>query len=297
MLDPIEYTGRDNSIKAEPRGVAPAPVTIETDIPLEHEIAEPAAEPDASTDAVASVASVATAPTLEPGEKLYPLHTADALGRVRRDLDPLEIAKCSPMQKEKLFDMLGSLEIAEQSETVHYTCKKNTSKAETALGRSRKAFEAVSPKRTFHDEWRETVAKLPPVPVSDETKQAVADALVVIEQCEQHLASCQSAELAAKKDEHDKRATYARAAIEFSKWDGIAKDVASLVRARSATERRIAMANLEAGLPVDHGTGPVDTTGPSHLDRFRKGMGKGSSANRGYNMNRMRGATVPVKPR
>jgi hypothetical protein len=222
------------------------------------------------------------------------MNVYDNLGKVRRDLDPSEISKCTDRQKTILFGMLASLEIAEKSESVHYEAVKATRRATTAIDKSRKAYETALPKRTFHDEWRETVAKLPATPITDEKKAAIAAALIEVEKAETHLAACQSAEITAKRDEKDKRAAFAKSAIAWSAIDGIPKNVGDLVKARGATERKIALANIAAGRPHDYGVGgqAVSTVGPSHLDRFKAAQAKGGSANFGYNRNAMRGAVV-----
>jgi hypothetical protein len=123
-------------------------------------------------------------------ETLYPLSIYDALGKIRRDLDPSEIAKCSKGQQTILFPVLSSLEAAEKSETMHYECVKAVRRGVTALDHARKAYEKALPTRTFHMEWLETVAKQKPKPPSKETVKAIADALSTVEKAEASLAEC-----------------------------------------------------------------------------------------------------------
>jgi hypothetical protein len=226
-------------------------------------------------------------------EEIFPLSIYDQFGKINRNLDPAEIARCSKMQQKILFPVFASLEAAEAAESLHYEAQKATRRAVTALDRSRKAYEAELPQHTFHDEWLITIAKQKPKPVTEAKKKAIAVALTEVNKAEAFLAECQRSEIVLKADEKVMREAFARAVIAWSPVSGIAMNVADLVRARGATERGIAMKNIEAGLPHDHALAAASTVGPSPWDHLRKGSGKGHSANIGTNLNRMRGATIP----
>jgi hypothetical protein len=230
-----------------------------------------------------------------PDEKLYPMNIYDATGKVKRDLDPKEIGKCSKAQQVVLFEVLKSLPIVEKSEADAYEAVKATRRATTALDRSRKAYEDAMPKVTFHDTWLTDVAKQPPKPVSDATKKAIADALVGVEKAEKHLGECQRTEHTTRQDERARRAEFAKHSIAFSAIDGIPKSVGDLIKQRGAVERGIALKNIADGYPSDYSVAQASTVGPSHLDQFKSGQGKGHSANRGYGRNSMRGATLAPK--
>ena len=228
-------------------------------------------------------------------DETYALNIYDEYAKISRNLDPSEIAKCSKSQQKILFALLASLDVAEKAEGLHYEDVKTTRRAVTALDRSRKAYEKAMPVRTFHDEWRETVAKMPPKVVTKETKKLIADALVEVDKAEAALAECQRAEIASNATEKDKRGTFAKALIAWSAVDGIAKNVGDLVKARGETDRRIAMENIAAGLPADYSVAQASTVGPSQLDRTKAASGRGHSANYGHNRNEMRGATLKPK--
>lgn len=225
---------------------------------------------------------------------MYALNIYDARGLPRVDIPDAEIAKLSEKQKPVFFAVIASYSDATEAEAANNAAQSATRKAVTALDRSRKQYEGAQPKRTFHDEWRETVAKLPAKPVSDATKKAIATALAEVEKAEKHLAECHRAGHAAKQNEKDKRAAFANAVIAWSHVDGCAHNTADLVRARSAAESKIALENIARGLPPDYAVEQASTVGNSHLDRFKAGQGKGGSANFGYHRNAMRGAVVKV---
>ena len=77
--------------------------------------------------------------------------------------------------------------------------------------------------------------------------------------------------------------------------DGSPKNVGHLIKQRSATETKIKLDNIAKGMPADFAVGMASSVGPSFLDQFRAGQGKGHSADRGYNLNKMRGAQLPSK--
>jgi hypothetical protein len=319
--DLVEFVGRDNKVKADPHGVAPtAPVDLDLSEyePVPERVApgtEPvvAAEPDntylhflaprpplAEPDDTFLDDDIAAEPVVEPQPvgpgtepaSLYAMHVYDNLGKVRRDLEPSEIAKCTKQQRKILFEMLAALETAEQSEHVAYEARKTTGRATTAVGREQRAYEKVMPKKNFMDIWRTDVAGLAPIPISDEQKKATADALIEVEKAEAFLAACQRAEIAAKTDEKNKRAAFARAAIAWSHVDGCPHDVADLIRARAATERKIAMDNIAAGLPHDYAVAQASTVGPSRYDHMRKNMPRVHPSNPGHHI--IRGSQVKL---
>jgi hypothetical protein len=224
---------------------------------------------------------------------MYALNIYGPTGLPRTDIPDSEIAKLSGEQKSVFFAVMSSWSDATEAEAANNAAQSATRRAATALDKSRKKYEDAQPKRTFHDEWRETVARLPAKPVSDAAKKAIAAALVEVEKAEKHLAECHRTGYAAKQDEKDKRAAFAKNVIAWSAMDGIPKNVGDLIKARSATERKIAMDNIAKGLP-DYAVQAASTVGDSHLDRFKAGQAKGGSANYGYHLNRMRGATVKV---
>jgi hypothetical protein len=304
-LDLTEYVGRDNSIKADPisrkppaRDVNVPPPSSETEVePVDAELGEvvstdttyvATAEPLAPD--VHRPVSVQREPEPEP-ETLFPFHAFDHLGKINRNPEASEVAKMAPVQKTIYFEMLSSLEKTEAAETIFYEAKKAVGRATTAVKVAQKAYEAVVGKRTFMDEWRVTVAKLPEKVITDEQKQTIADALVEVEKAETFLAKCEHTSDAASKEQTSTRREYAAAAFAWAKVDGIPKDVASLVRARSETERAISMKNISEGRAFnDDGSAQVSTVGPSPYDRQRKAMPRTHPLNPGRHV--IRGATI-----
>jgi hypothetical protein len=122
----------------------------------------------------------------------------------------------------------------------------------------------------------------------------VAAALKVVQKAEQHLAECVAAEYPAKALRKEKRMAFSTALRHWSTLDGVPKSTGDLVGERSRVEIARKRENIANGMPADYAAHVASTVGPSHLDRFKAGQGKGGSANVGYNPNRMRGAQLQM---
>jgi hypothetical protein len=225
----------------------------------------------------------------------YPLNIFDQYGNVSNNLSEAEIAKCSPAQQAVLFPLLAAWSDTQEEDKRCNEVEANKRKAQTALDRAQKVLQAVTPVRTFHQEWLVTVAKQPEPEPDPAVVKKVKAAQKVVDAAEGYLAECISAVLPAQAVRDQKRRVFTDLLREWSKNDGRPKTTADLVKERSATERKIAMDNIAAGLPPDHAVAQASSVGDSHLDRFKAGSGKGGSANFGYNQNRMRGAQLPQK--
>jgi hypothetical protein len=226
----------------------------------------------------------------------YRLNVFDQYGGIRNDLDENEIAKCNLVQKDALMALLTAWADTQAEDTACLEVDKAARKAETALDKARKAYEVAQPVRTFHDEWKRTVAKIPePEPEPDpEVTKKIAAALKNVEKAEKHLAACHAAECPAKQLRKQKRAAFTEKLFIWATMDGAPKSVGNLIKERSKREAEIKMANIAKGLPHDYAVAQASTVGDSHLDRFKAGQGKGHSADQGYGRNAMRGATIKL---
>jgi len=228
---------------------------------------------------------------------MFHLNIFNSVGLPRTDIPDAEIAKLDKAgQLPAFMGIMKAYPDTLDSDAAYVVAEKAKRKAISDLKRLMYAHEKITPPRTFYDEWKKTVAKIPePAPDPEVTKK-VAASLKTIEKANAHLEQCELDLREARKVREEKRKAFALALMAWSRVDGKPKSVGDLIKARSATERKIAMENIAAGLPPDHAV----AVGPSHLDRFRAGQGKvaGHSANFGYHRNALRGANVfPPKVR
>lgn len=225
----------------------------------------------------------------------YALNIFDAYGSVSRNLSETEIAKCSPEQTAVLFPLLEAFADTQAQDELALQVEANERKAKTALDRAEKVLQSVTPVHTAFMEWERTVARKPvPEPDPAVTKKVKA-ATKVRDAAQEYLAECVAELRPARALRDQKRIAFTDLLRAWSRVDGRAKNVGDLVKQRSETERKIAQANIDAGLPADYAVAQASTVGDSHLDRFKSGQGRGSSADRGFHLNRMRGAQLPPK--
>jgi hypothetical protein len=226
---------------------------------------------------------------------MYALNIYSNTGLPRTDIPEGEIAKLSKEQQAAFFAVMTSFSDTTEAEAAFIEREKAKRRAMSDLKKKMEAHEKITPARTFYDEWKRSVAKMPEPAPDPEIAKKLAASLKSIEKAHAHLEQCERDEVTAKQVRKEKRQAFATALMIWSRLDGSPKSTADLVRARSETERRIAMDNVAAGFPPDYAVAQASTVGDSHLDRVRSGAGKGGSVNRGWNMNRMRGATLAPK--
>jgi hypothetical protein len=227
---------------------------------------------------------------------MYNLNIYAADATIRTDIPDTEIAKLSKNQQTAYFDVMSSLSDTTEADAAVIAKEKARRAAISNLKRLMDGHEKIAPARTFYDEWKRTVAKIPEPEPDPDTVKKVAASLKTIEKANEHYEQCTLDEVAAKQVRAEKRQAFATAIIAWSRLDGLPKTVGDLIKARSETERKIAMDNIANGLPPDYAVAQASTVGGSHLDRFKAGQGKGGSVNVGYNPNRMRGAQLRMKP-
>lgn len=225
----------------------------------------------------------------------YPLSIFDQFGNVSNSLEEEEIAKCTPEQTAVLFPLLAAWADTQEEDRRCLDVEANRRKAQTALDRAEKVLQSVTPVRTFHQEWLVTVAGQPEPEVDAAVVKKVKAATKVRDAAQEYLAQCISEVLPAQKVRDEKRRAFTDLLRAWSRVDGRAHNVGDLVKQRAATETRQKLENLKNGMPVDYVEHAASSVGPSHLDRFRSGQGKGGSANYGYNRNALRGAVIPLK--
>jgi hypothetical protein len=223
---------------------------------------------------------------------MYNLNIYGPTGLPRADIDENEIAKLSQEQQTAYFNVISSFTETTEADAAFVECEKAKRRAITDLKKKMDAHENSAPKRSFYDEWKKVVAKIPEPAPDPEVAKKVAASLRAVEKANDHLEACELAEKAARTVRNEKRQVFALAVMAWSRVDGCPKSTADLIRARSETERKIALENIANGLPPDFAVAQASTVGDSHIDRFKAGQGKGHSANFGYNRNAMRGAIV-----
>jgi hypothetical protein len=225
---------------------------------------------------------------------MYALNIFGVDALPRTDIPETEIAKLSPEQSAAFFALMTSYAATVEADIATREREKAKGRAETALKKQMAAYEAMAPKRTFFDEWKKTVAGIVEPPIDPDLKKKMKASMIRVDEAHAHLAECEKDINVSKKDRQAKRKVFTNALVEWSKLDGTPKNVGDLVRARHKTESEQQLANIAAGMPADYAAAQQSTVGPSHLDRFKSGQGKGHSVNQGYLQNKMRGATVKV---
>jgi hypothetical protein len=225
---------------------------------------------------------------------MYHLNIFGKMGLPRLDIPESEIAKLSKEQSAAFFSVISTYSDTNEADNSAIASEKAKRAAISDLKRRMVAHETIIPPRTFYDEWKRTVAKMPEPEISADTKKKLAASLKGIERAHAYLAECESAEVVAKQVRKEKRQAFAVALMAWARVDGSPKTTADLVRARAKTEAAQQLANIAAGLDPNHAAHLQATVGDSHLDRFKAGQGGGHSVNQGYGRNKMRGATVKV---
>jgi hypothetical protein len=223
---------------------------------------------------------------------MYALNIYAADATIRKDIPEAEIAKLSKEQSDAFFAVMTSYSDTTEADAALIECEKATRRAITDLKRKMDLHEKIVPARTFYDEWKRTIAKLPEPEPDPEITKKLAASIKSVEKTNGLIETCQRNEELGRQARIAKRQAFANALKIWSGLDGTPRTTADLIRARVETERKIAMENIAAGLPADYAVARTSTVGNSHLDRVRAGAAKGGSADRGYNMNRMRGAQL-----
>jgi hypothetical protein len=214
----------------------------------------------------------------------------DKQAGVRKDISDSEIVKLTPEQQAAYVALVAALMDTEEADAALIASEKATRAAVTALKKKMEEYEALVPKRTFFDEWKRTVAKMPePEPDPEATKKIKAK-LKEVEKANAALEQCRAAEFPVRKLRAEKRQAFADALKHWSAVDGTPKTVGDLVKENAKREGERKLAALRGELDED--TRPASTVGPSHLDRVKAGGGRGHSANYGYNRNSLRSAQL-----
>ena len=229
---------------------------------------------------------------------MFHLNIFNNVGLPRTDIPDTAIAKLDKAAQLPAFmQVMTAYPDTLDADAAFIVAEKAKRAAISNLKRLMDAHEKIAPKRTFYDEWKKTVAKIPEPAPDPEIAKRVAASLKTIDKANAALEQSELDLREARKAREDKRKAFALAIMAWSRVDGKPHSVGDLIKARSATERKIAMDNIAAGLPPDHAVAEASTIGNSHWDRFRAGQGKvaGHSANLGYHRNALRGANISPK--
>jgi hypothetical protein len=191
----------------------------------------------------------------------------DQHGNIRRDLDEREILTLPEAQRDPLFALLNAMITTEE--------------ADQAFVDAEKATRA--------EEWRETVAKLPPISIDAEVIKKADAAIKEVEIANMILEQHRAEEVKAKARREEKRGAFAIALNAWSAVDGRPKTTADLVREGSKCEIERKMRVLSGEIsetvvqPLNH---------QHQIDRVLSGGAHGSSADLGH-----RRPTRPVRPK
>ena len=130
-------------------------------------------------------------------------------------------------------------------------------------------------------------------PPCDEVVEKVRAATEVVEAAEKFLGICISEVEPAKIARRNARARYTSMLMEWSKVDSTPKNDGDLVKERIATETKIKLRQHQERVARRVRRRIRSRPWGRRTDQFRAGQGKGHSADRGYNLNKMRGAQLP----
>jgi hypothetical protein len=213
----------------------------------------------------------------------------DQYGKVRRDLDEHEIATMPVVKRNALMTMIDAAIKSEDADQASVEAESATRAAARNVASKLDAHRKLTPARSFHDEWRETVAKFPPVPVDPATTGSAAAAALDVELANAVLETCRAAAFLTQRTRNDCRQVFATAAAAWSLVDGSPKTTAELVRENVKRETEHKLAILSGKVTPDV-VEPVRRL--SQLDSVLSSGARGSSANFGY-----RRPLRPVQPR
>jgi hypothetical protein len=218
----------------------------------------------------------------------------DARGHVRSvcDIKEGELAELSEVQREALMALLKASIETEQADAAFIEAQKAIRAAANKHTRMIAEYAEVAPARTFRDEWRATVAKLPPLRVDPKLLKAAAATTKKVEEANAALQAAVAAEVPVKKARDAARIAFGYALSTWTSVDPRPRTTADLVRENSRREIEHKMALVAQGLSPDYIEGSQSTVGPAHIDRVKAG-GRGRTANFGYNRNALRGAKIP----
>jgi hypothetical protein len=226
----------------------------------------------------------------------YAINIFDQFGGISENLDEKEIAKCSEEQKAVLFKLLDAWANTKAADKFHTDAVSAKNKAETALARAEKVLIAVTPVYTAHMAWQRSVgipvaepdaALIKKIKAAEKARDGAQEVLA--------LAITEVYPTQVARDEH--RKNFVELLRDWQKVEGRPRSVADLVKERSRVETKQKLALIEQGLDPETSNAIVSNPGPSHLDRFRAGQGRGSSVNVGYHRNALRGyAPTPKLP-
>jgi hypothetical protein len=213
----------------------------------------------------------------------------DQYGKVRRDIDENEIADLPAATRDALMAVLDAAIKSEDADQEAIAAESAMRCAARNVADKLTVHRGLAPIRSFHDEWRETVAKLPPKPVDRGMTEAAAAAAQEVERANVLLDECRSDAYRLQRNRLSCRQAFADAAAAWSLVAGTPKTTADLVRANVQRETVHQLGILNGTIVP---AAVVCNVPPSQLDSVLRSGSRGSSANLGY-----RRPTRPVPPR
>src|SRR5258707_619113 len=121
---------------------------------------------------------------------MYVLNIYRNTGLPRTDIPDDIIAKLSPEQYVAFFAVMSSFTDTTEMDAAFITAEKKKRAAITNLKKLMDAHEKITPPRSFYDEWKRTVAKIPDPEPDPEIAKKVAASLKTIDKANTHMDQC-----------------------------------------------------------------------------------------------------------
>jgi hypothetical protein len=216
-----------------------------------------------------------------------------ATGQILEDIDPAEVEKLDPPVRETLLTLLDSAAKMASADKAFVDAGKAVSVAARDMNLKQDACLRIVPQRTFHDEWREQVAKLPPKPIDRATQKRALEAAEAADEAAALHQKALTDEIMAKNWRTVCRKDYETA---LRAWAAIApgpKTTADLMRANVAAETARKHAILRGEIKPD--PKPKERVHLNAIDvALSAGKGRGSNVNARFTRPQAR-TPAPIK--